>query len=75
LLIAKHERRFGSERQYVSEQDHMPEKHKAVHKWNKDSILNWANKIGQATIQVIKSILERTKIEQQGYKTSIAILS
>ena len=73
--IASHPRRYGRTGQYETNIQHMPEKHKSYAKWNGDRFLNWAEDIGPDTKNVISYILKSKKIEQQAYKSCMAILT
>jgi hypothetical protein len=42
--------------------------------WNGERFLNWAGKIGAYTKTVVGLFLSRNQVEQQGYKTCLALL-
>lgn len=42
--------------------------------WNSERFISWAESIGINTVTVVKSILLSHKIEQQGYKSCVALL-
>jgi len=46
----------------------MPENHQKYLAWNKETFLDWAQNIGQATLIVMKSFIASVKVEQQSYK-------
>jgi len=52
----------------------MPKKHREYAAWNGERFLNWAGKIGAFTKTVIQLFLSRNQVEQQGYKSCIALL-
>jgi hypothetical protein len=75
VIVATHNRLYGHNGQYSTNVEHMPNNHKAFAKWNSQSIRNWANSIGPETYRVIEQNLTRHKVEAQGYKACMAILS
>lgn len=72
--IASHARRYGHPGQYSTLQEHMPEDHLKYVQWNAERFLSWAKAIGDNTVAVTKSILASRKIEQQAYRTCMALL-
>ena len=72
--IASHPRLYGRPGQYSTYEEHMPTKHREYVAWNGERFLNWAGKIGEHTKTVVQLFLSRNQIEQQGYKTCIALL-
>ena len=52
----------------------MPPDHKKYVAWNGDRFIAWASKIGPNTETVVKAILNSYKVEQQGYKSCLALL-
>lgn len=65
--IASHVRRYGAVDPQVLV-EHMPDNHQRYLAWNKETFLDWAQGIGQATVLVMKSFLASVKVEQQSYK-------
>jgi hypothetical protein len=74
LRIASHRRLYGHSGQYNTVLEHMPEKHKQYTQWNAERFLRWASDIGSFTHQAIKAILASRKVEEQSYKSCIALL-
>lgn len=72
--IASHVRLMGSPGQYSTMPEHMPEKHRQYTQWNGERFVSWAEKMGKSTAIVIRTILASHKIEQQGYKSCMALL-
>lgn len=72
--IASHPRLYGYHNQYSTLETHMPEEHKEYQQWNGTRFLLWADKIGKNTSAVIRSFLTTHPVEQQGYKTCMALL-
>jgi transposase len=72
--IASHPRLSGSPGQYLTIPEHMPAKHQQYQEWNADRFILWAKHIGEHTELVVKSILTSAKVEQQGYRSCMALL-
>jgi transposase len=72
--IASHPRLYGRPGQYSTYEEHMPKEHREYVSWNGERFLNWAGKIGEHTKTVVQLFLSRNQIEQQGYKTCLALL-
>lgn len=72
--IGSHRRLYGRKNQYSTFEDHMPPNHQQYMQWNAERFIRWATKIGENTEKVIRAILSGYKVEQQGYKTCIALL-
>jgi hypothetical protein len=52
----------------------MPEKHRHYTQWNAERFMRWASDIGPFTQQAVKAIIASRKVEEQSYKTCIALL-
>jgi transposase len=72
--IASHKRLYGHAGQYSTNVEHMPEKHRQYTQWNAERFIRWASDIGPYTEQSVKAIIASRKVEQQSYKTCIALL-
>jgi hypothetical protein len=72
--IASHKRLYGYSGQYSTTVEHMPEKHRQYTQWNAERFIRWAADIGPSTEQAVKAIIASRKVEQQSYKTCIALL-
>ncbi len=72
--ICSHVRLYGRANQYSTNEEHMPPDHKKYVAWNGNRFIAWASKIGPNTEIVIKAILSSYKVEQQGYKSCLALL-
>lgn len=72
-LICSHKRLYGRKNQYSTNIDHMPENHQ-LFTWNGDRFKRWAAEIGPHTYQVIESLLNRYKVEEQAYKGCLSLL-
>ena len=72
--IASHKRLYGFTGQYSTNAEHMPEKHRQYTQWNAERFIKWASDIGPHTEQAVKAVISSCKVEQQSYKTCIALL-
>lgn len=72
--IASHPRLHGNPGQYSIMEEHMPEDHKKYGEWNGERFIKWADNIGPNTVTIIKGILSSHKLEQQSYKSCMALL-
>ena len=72
--ICSHPRLHGREGQYSTITEHMPDDHQQYIQWNGDRFIAWAESVGPHTVIAIKAILASHKIEQQGYRSCIALL-
>lgn len=72
--IASHPRLLGRPNQYSTSESHMPPEHQEYLQWNGDRFLRWAKQIGPNTTTVVKLFLSTYKVEQQGYKSCMALL-
>ena len=72
--ICSHPRLHGYPGQYSIVDAHMPESHQKYGEWNGKRFIQWAESIGPETTEVVKGILSSYKLEQQGYKSCMALL-
>jgi transposase len=72
--IASHRRLYGHPGQYNTVIEHMPDKHKEYTQWNAERFIRWAGDIGPHTERAVKAIIASRKVEEQSYKTCIALL-
>jgi hypothetical protein len=72
--IASHRRLYGHPGQYSTVIEHMPEKHRQYSQWNAERFIRWASDIGPCTLKAVKAIIASRKVEEQSYKTCIALL-
>ncbi len=59
---------------YTTHKNHMPPEHKFVKGWSKSYFIFEAGKIGAATAEAVKQIMEMKEHAQQGYNTAMGIL-
>jgi transposase len=72
--IACHQRCYDTHRRYVTDDNHMPEKHQAVTDWSPERFISWAAKSGGQTRAYIARLLEQRDHPEQAYKTCAGIL-
>ncbi len=72
--IASHMRLKGKPDQYSTLKEHMPEKHQKYMDWDGKRFIRWAEKIGPSVAIVVKAILDAHEIEQQGYRSCMALI-
>jgi transposase len=72
--VCSHVRLHGRPGQYSTVVEHMPESHQKYMVWDGDRFISWAKGIGPNTQVVVKGILASHKIEQQGYRSCMALL-
>jgi len=70
---ASHARSFEKHR-HTTIKEHMPISHQKYLEWNPSRIMTWAEKTGQYTKEMVKSILETRKYPEQGYRSCLGIL-
>jgi len=59
---------------YTTSSEHMPEAHRKYLEWTPTRIIQWAEKTGAYTREVVKTILESKKHPQQAYRSCLGIL-
>ena len=72
--ICSHPRLYGRSNQYSTQEAHMPPNHQKYMQWNGERFRSWAAKIGAHTVAVVEIFLVTNKVEQQGYKSCMALL-
>lgn len=72
--LCSHPRLYGHPGQYSTTESHMPPDHQAFVQWNAERFIVWARKIGPCTEITVKAILSSHRIEQQGYKSCLALI-
>jgi transposase len=72
--ICSHPRLSGYPGQYCTTEAHMPAEHQAYIQWKAERFIAWAHKIGPHTESTVKAILAAFKVEQQGYKSCLALI-
>ncbi len=72
--ICSHPRLGGRLGQYSTTENHMPPAHRQYAAWDGDRFRKWATKIGAGVAEVVRLMLSAHKVEQQGYKSCLALL-
>lgn len=72
--IAVHPRSYDKTLRYITNPDHMPEKHRAVADWSKERFESWAEKIGPETASFIRYVMEQRDHPEQAFRTCAGIL-
>jgi transposase len=72
--ICSHVRLDGKKNQYGTTEAHMPPNHQQYIQWNGERFREWAHKIGENTAKVTEMIISGYKVEQQSYKSCMALL-
>jgi hypothetical protein len=72
--ICSHPRLYGRPGQYSTIEAHMPEDHRSYVQWDAKRFISWAQNVGPHTTITIRAILSSHKIEQQGYRSCMALL-
>jgi transposase len=55
--------------------EHMPKSHQAHLAWTPSRLIHWAEGVGTATAEVVRTILERKPHPEMGYRACLGILS
>ena len=72
--ICSHPKLHGRDGQYSTITEHMPDDHQKYLQWNGERFISWAESVGPHTAVAIKAILASHQIEQQGYRSCMALL-
>jgi transposase len=72
--ICSHIRLYDLHEKYSTQDSHMPPNHQQYVQWDGDRFRRWAAKIGPQTACVVESILASYKVEQQGFRSCMALL-
>ena len=65
--IASHRRSFGTEK-YITDPQHIPPDKLFFVSWDRERFLTWGSQCGPSTARVIQAILDRSIVEEQGYR-------
>lgn len=74
MRICSHRRLHGQQGQYSTVEEHMPDNHKKFIQWNGNRFISWAQSVGPHTAITVQAILASHKVEQQGYRSCMALL-
>jgi transposase len=53
----------------------MPKSHQAHLEWTPSRLIHWAETVGEATAQVVQTVLEKKPHPEMGYRACIGIIS
>jgi transposase len=71
--VASHARSTTAYR-HTTLREHMPKSHQAHLEWTPSRLIHWAESVGTATAQVIRTILESKPHPEMGYRTCLGIM-
>jgi len=71
--VASHRRSHAAGR-HTTVPDHMPKSHREHLEWTPSRLIRWAEKTGDSTAQVVRTILETRPHPEQGYRSCLGIL-
>jgi len=72
--VASHLRSSAAYR-HTTVSAHMPKSHQAHLEWTPSRLIHWAEGVGVATAEVVRTILERKPHPEMGYRACLGILS
>lgn len=53
---------------------HMPESHRQHAEWTPERLIRWAGESGEAVAEMIRRLLERRPLPQQGYRSCLGVM-
>lgn len=71
--VASHARSRAAYR-HTTVAEHMPKSHRAHLEWTPSRLVHWAESVGSATAQVVRTILENKPHPEMGYRACLGIL-
>jgi transposase len=74
VRVCSHPKLSGFPGQYRTTDEHMPPKYRKSGEWSASRFISWAESIGPNVTEVVRSLLSRHKVEQQGYRSCMGIL-
>ena len=72
--ICSHRRLHGRMGQYATNPDHMPKNHQLYSEWNSERFKRRASDIGPSTRDVVDTIFDFYRVEEQAYKGCLSLL-
>ena len=72
--VASHARSHAAYRHTTLTQ-HMPKSHQAHLEWSPSRLIHWAEGVGAATAELVRTILERKPHPEMGYRACLGVLS
>jgi transposase len=71
--VDSHERSFAAY-QHTTVAEHMPKSHRAHLEWTPSRMIHWAETVGTATAQLVRTVLESRPHPEMGYRACLGIL-
>ncbi len=71
--VASHKRDDRPGR-HTTQKEHMPKSHQQYLEWNPSRIIRWAGTVGEATAQVVETIINTRQHPEQGYRSCLGIM-
>jgi len=59
---------------HTTVKEHMPKSHREYLEWTPSRIINWAGTIGQATAEVVETVMKLREHPEQGYRSCMGII-
>jgi transposase len=75
VKIASHCRNYDLKKRYVTEESHMPKEHQAMKGMSKEYFEKWAEKTSPDTLRLVNEIFAGRRIEEQGYRACLGLMS
>jgi transposase len=60
---------------HTTVKEHMPRSHQEYLDWTPSRIINWAAKVGEATAQVVETVMNEREHPAQGFRSCMGIMS
>jgi len=73
VRIASHVRSHSAYR-HSTQPDHRPKSHQAHLEWTPSRLIHWAETVGSATAQLVRTILESKPHPEMGYRSCLGIM-
>jgi transposase len=71
--VASHLRNFTAYR-HSTVREHMPKSHQAHLEWTPSRLIHWGESVGEATAQIIRTILDSKPHPEMGYRACLGVL-
>jgi transposase len=73
IRVASHVRSYYKGK-HTTLAEHMPPKHRHHAKWTPERLVEWAQKTGESTADVVDNIMKRKQHPQQGFRACLGVL-
>ena len=71
--VASH-KRSNQQGMHTTCKEHMPKSHQKYMEWTPSRIIRWAGTVGEATSNVVETIINKRRHPEQGYRSCLGIL-